>query len=334
MGDRSVIDADLRTLHIRCGTDIRDSLRQAGFGGDFLEYSDPVCDGPVPDLPELIDTRACFLAGAYGSFKGETEALLAAGLRESEDRVATAHHYERVVLWFEHDSYDQLILARCLACFGVGPLPARLELICIDRHPSVERFVGLGQLAPEVLATLWPARTSVTSAQLELGKTIWAALRQPDPRDLVAVVATGTPALPFASPALRRHLRELPGVRDGLSMTQRLSLQILSEGSATIGRMFATLMQGREPLPFLGDIMFLRIVEQMALTSPSVIKIDAGEQPFRRVASITETGRQVLDGTTDCLSLAPPERWLGGIRIVAGQPVWRFDEADGRVVGP
>jgi hypothetical protein len=189
-------------------------------------------------------------------------------------------------------------------------------------------------LAPEVLATLWPARTSVTSAQLELGKSIWAALRRSDPRDLVAIAATGTPALPFAAPALRRHLRELPGVRDGLSMTQRLSLQILSEGSATIGRMFATLIEGREPLPFLGDIMFLRIVEQMALTSPGVIKIAAGKKPFPRVASITETGRQVLRSMTDCLSLAPPERWVGGIRIAAGQPVWRFDQADGCVVRP
>ena len=76
------------------------------------------------------------------------------------------------------------------------------------------------------------------------------------------------------------------------------------------------------------------IAEQMALTLPGMIKIEAGEKPFRRVASITETGRRVFRGMTDCLSLNPPERWVGGIRIFAGQPVWRFDEADGRVVGP
>lgn len=86
-----MIDAELRTLHVRCGTDIRNSLRQAGFAGDFLEYSDPVCDGPVPDLPDLIETRARFLSRAYGWFKGQTEAQISAGLRESEDRLATAH---------------------------------------------------------------------------------------------------------------------------------------------------------------------------------------------------------------------------------------------------
>jgi hypothetical protein len=320
-----MIDADLRTLHIRCGTDIRNSLRQAGFVGDFLEYPDPICEGPVPESADLTETRARFLSGAYGWFKGLTEAQVAASLRDSEHRLSAAHQYERVVLWFEHDSLDQLILARCLSRFAEGPLPPCLELICIDRHPSVERFLGLGQLAPEVLASLWPARTSVTAAQLELGSAVWAALRRPNPSDLAAIAATGTPALPLAASALRRHLRELPWANDGLSTTQRLSLQILSEGPAATGRMFGTL-QAREPLPFLGDIMFLHIVEQMALTSPGVIDIEPADNPFQRVVSITETGRQILDCTTDFLSLGPPERWVGGVRIAAGHPVWRFDE--------
>ena len=57
-----MIDDDLRTLHVRCGSDIRDTLTQAGFGGDFLEYSDPVCEGPVPDTPDLTAIRAAYLA--------------------------------------------------------------------------------------------------------------------------------------------------------------------------------------------------------------------------------------------------------------------------------
>ncbi|HEY1413678.1 MAG TPA: DUF1835 domain-containing protein, partial [Rhodopila sp.] len=289
-----MIDADRRTLHIRCGSDIRASLREAGFTGDFLEYSDPVCEGPVSDGPDLIAIRARFLSQAYGWFKGMTEAQFAAGLQDSEAQLAAAHQYERVVLWFEHDSYDQLVLARCLAHFAETTVPACLELICIDRHPSVARFVGLGQLAPADLASLWPLRTAVSPAQLQLGGDIWSALRQPDPSALAAIAATSTPSLPFAAAALRRHLQELPGVQDGLSLTQRLSLQILSEAPTQIGRVFAALMQGREPLPVLGDIMFLHIVEQMALAAPAIITIEPGEKPFPRLASITETGREVL----------------------------------------
>jgi len=57
-------DGDLRTLHIRCGSDIRNGLRRAGFGGAFLEFSDPYCLGPVRNSGSLLAERAAFLAAA------------------------------------------------------------------------------------------------------------------------------------------------------------------------------------------------------------------------------------------------------------------------------
>lgn len=331
------LDADGTTLHIRCGSDIRDTLRQAGFTGDFLEYSDPVFDGPLSDRPlpdgsDLLEVRARKLTADVGGLLGFTEAECLAGLRDAEQRLAAAHQYQRVVLWFEHDIYDQSILARCLSRLAESPLPASLELICIDRHPSVERFIGLGQLGPAALAELWPTRTAITPAQLELGQAIWAALRRPDPSDLAAIAATGTPALPLAAPALRRHLQELPGATDGLSLTQRLVLRILATEPTRIGRMFAALMQRFEPLPFLGDLGFLHVVEQMGLSRPAVLIIERGEKPFSRVATITDLGRRVLAGEVDYLTLAPAERWVGGV-VSDGQ--WRWDESTGSVVhGP
>jgi hypothetical protein len=322
------LDSDIPTLHIRCGSDIRDKLRTAGFTGEFLEYSDPVCEGPVPDSPDLIEIRARYLAAGAGRFMGFTEAECAAGLRDAEQRLASAHRYQRIVLWFEHDSYDQLVLARCLAHFGSGSRPNSLELICIDRHPDFPRFIGLGQLEPAALAALWPGRTAVTPAQIALGQAIWAALRKPDPTGLQAIAATGTPALPIAAPALRRHLRELPWMADGLSLTQRLVLAILDEGPTRIGRIFAAMVQGREPLLFMGDLGLLLTVEAMARTDPAVLTIEPGDKPFPRVASITESGRRVLAGHIFYLSLAPPERWVGGV-VADGR--WLWDEVGSSV---
>jgi hypothetical protein len=327
-----MIDADCPTLHIRCGADIRDKLRVAGFIGDFLEYSDPVCEGPVPDTPDLTEIRAGYLTAGAGRFMGFTRDQCLAGLRAAEQRLAAAHRYDRVVLWFEHDSYDQLILARCLSRLAERPLPACLELICIDRHPDVPRFNGLGQLEPAALAGLWPSRQTVTPAQIALGQAIWAALRQPEPTALQAIAESGTQALPIAAAALWRHLEELPGMVDGLSLTQRLVLTILAEAPTRIGRVFSAMVGGREPLVFMGDIGLLVTVEAMARTNPPVLTIEAGEQPFPRVASITATGRAVLSGATDFLSLHPPERWVGGVQIESGQPAWRFDTSGRRVV--
>ncbi len=323
------LDTDRPTLHVRCGSDIRTTLQAAGFIGDFLEYSDPVCQGPVPDGPDLMPRRAQFLTDAFGGLLGFTTAQSLHRLKDEEQRLNAAHNHERVVLWFEHDSHDQLVLARCLSHFANHTRPARLELICIDRHPAVARFIGLGQLEPQALASLWPQRAAVSQPQLDLGRAIWTAMRQPDPSALAAIAAMATPALPVAAPALRRHLQELPGVADGLSKTQRILLAILADGPTTIGHIFGALMQGREPLPFLGDLGFLYTVEQMASTRPAVITIQPGDKPFPRLASITDAGRRLLAGQLDYLSLQPPRRWIGG---VPADGRWRWDEIAGEPV--
>jgi hypothetical protein len=116
-----------------------------------------------------------------------------------------------------------------------------------------------------------------------------------------------------------------------LSLTQRIVLTILSEAQASIGRVFAAMANGRETLVFMGDIGVLGSIEKMAVTNPPVLTIGPGEKPFQRVASITATGRQVLAGTVDYLSLKAGERWVGGVRIAEEQPSWRLAEAaDGR----
>jgi len=85
-------------------------------------------------------------------------------------------------------------------------------------------------------------------------------------------------------------------------------------------------MKGREPLPFLGDVMLLHVIEQMAL--PSVLTVGEADKPFQRMVSITETGRDVRARKTDFLSLGPAERWVGGIRIDPTRAAWRIDDAD------
>ncbi|MDH5446578.1 MAG: hypothetical protein OEY52_13580, partial [Gammaproteobacteria bacterium] len=48
-GKPTALDADKRTLHIRCGNDIEHALAVAGFTGDFLNVPDPYVHGPVPE---------------------------------------------------------------------------------------------------------------------------------------------------------------------------------------------------------------------------------------------------------------------------------------------
>jgi hypothetical protein len=155
-----------------------------------------------------------------------------------------AGDYERVVLWMEHDSWDQLVLGRLLAHYANGKRPRVLELIAADEFPGSQRYIGLGQLPSEALRLLWPSRKPVTPAQLNA----WNVLASDDPQPLATIARSGTPALPIMASALHRHLRELPSVENVLRLTQHLVLQILSEGGTfTLNRVWHLLQTEREP---------------------------------------------------------------------------------------
>ncbi|HBS21870.1 MULTISPECIES: DUF1835 domain-containing protein [Thalassospira] len=307
-----------QTLHLRCGSDISHCLKLAGFAGAFMEFSDPFCQGPVPDvpLPDFIETRARFIASSYRI--DFPDAL--SRLQREYAGLATLGDYDHVVLWFEHDSYDQLILVFLLDFIANLRPQTRLDLICVDRVPGVERFIGLGQLSPELLIWCWEnARAPVSDAMLECGQTVWPAIRASKPDALRAIIDNGQSPIPCMIAALDRHLRELPDPGNGLGLTQELTLQILADfGPLPAGKVFGHLMLSYEPLPFLGDLMFREILADMKQTSSPLFDF-ADNQPHtpwpEQILSLTETGHEILSGTRNFMELYTGERWVGGIRI-------------------
>jgi hypothetical protein len=331
--DRSTLDDDLPTLHIRCGSDIKDRLREAGFHGDFVEIGYPFGFGPATADPARDEERAQFMLDH--AVKGKSVPLqeILDWIRAGETGLIAAKDVPRVVIWLEHDSFDQLVLLRCLAQFAAGGMPARLDLISVDRFPGKDRFIGLGQLPPEALRLLWSERRALTPADVALGSGAWTALVSPDPRSLAAIMKTGTPALPHLAPALHRHLQELPSTRSGLSLSQSCALQSLTSGPLLIGRMYEEVMSRLDPLPWLADTYFGSIVEELEKSAEPIVEC-VGHSPrlaaghwANRILRLTEGGRAVLAGKLDWLSLTRSERWVGGVMIRPGERNWRWDAA-------
>src|SRR5579871_2450703 len=257
----SAPDSDLRTLHIRCGHDLQEPLKEAGFGGDYYVDIYPYIIGPVREGLGYLEQRARHIVDCYGDqfdppleYEGQLRAL--------EDRERELHasaDYERVVLWFEHDVTDQLSLIHLLGHYARHRRPRRLELVNISDFPGGRRFTGLGELPPEALRLLWTTRKGVSAAQLQLGLEAWRALANPDPRPLAAIMRSDTPALPLLARALHRHLRELPSVTNGLSLTEELALTLMAAappnwgGNVTLAQVFSTMHWHTDPLPGQGD---------------------------------------------------------------------------------
>ena len=309
--------------HWRCGNDIEHSLRIAGFSGSFQMFDDPMVMGPVPALPEddYWALRAAYGQQAFG-LSPQDAAKRQAVQRQALGRLNAGSD---LVLWCEGDAYDQLFLIRVLA--SLPTLPRRLELIEITQVPGVERFIGIGQLAPDLLAWLWPQRRALGEDALAVAREAWAAYTAPTPTAWARLAARHHPALPLLAPALARQLQELPGAVDGLGLTQRLVLRILADhGALPAGKVFGLLMMRYEPLPFLGDLMFHVLLQPLINASQPLLNEGPGANWPQRQLRLTALGERVLLGQANWLDHQPAERWVGGVSIVSGEPSWVVDD--------
>ena len=95
------------------------------------------------------------------------QALLSSLERRDRQLLEALRDGLQVVLWFEHDLYDQLQLLDVLAlAHAEGAAP---ELIVIGSFPGKPSFAGLGELTASELETLWPSRRRAAPASASGG---------------------------------------------------------------------------------------------------------------------------------------------------------------------
>jgi hypothetical protein len=328
-------------LHVTNGESTARTLRRTTIGGSVLPWQDVLHAGPVPAeaRPQLLERRSAFLSACGW---GSAAAILASLQdRDEELRRAFADRAE-VVLWFEHDLYDQLQLVDVLALAreeGAAP-----SAIVVDSFPGKPGFRGLGELTTAELETLWPARAEVSEAALETASAVWDAFRAPEPVAVADWAVRGASALPLLGAALRRLLEELPAPGDGLSATERTALRAIEAGASTPTAAFLG-AQDFEPAPFLGDGWFFRALAELGRGEARLVETADGDElpappPLgdgRRFAGLpirlTATGRRALAGDEDRVELLGIDRWVGGTHVVP-DAVWRWDPDRQRLLAP
>jgi hypothetical protein len=332
-------------LHITNGDCAADTLRS--FLADrVLITCDVLHEGPAPLVSDgaWYDARAQFLADGFGARYDE----IRSGLERFDRVITSVPPGQEIVLWFEHDLFDQLLLIRTLDTLGrvtldntgAAEAPAasaartNVSLICIDRFPGVERFIGLGQLTAEQLATLYPTRERVTTEQFALAGEAWRAFRSGNPRQLLALLvrlkadARNMAALPFLADAIHRLFEEYPSTTNGLSRSANAVLRAL-ESTPLDGAALFDATQSPEPRPFIGDSSLFAIVHRLAAARIPLVAIDPpGAPEGLRGATIqlTAAGREVLTGARDAVALNGIDEWKGGVHLLGDdRSPWRWD---------
>jgi len=322
------VKSTVPTLHITNGDSAAGTLRTF-LPDPVVITADPLFDGPASagDDDAWYAQRARQLTTGGDSVR-HVGAQLAAWDRAVDDAVRRG---DEIVLWFEHDLFDQLLLIRMID--RIGRVVARKEtaavsLICIDRFPGIDRFIGLGQLSAAQLATLVDRKAPVTAAQFDHASVAWAAFRADDPTALAGL--TGSGPLPFLGAALQRFLQEYPSTRNGLSRSAQQVLQVLDDGSMDGDRLFIATQQLEES-PFIGDwglFDVVRLLGSGAVPLVTIIPPSDGVDLRGHAVAITDAGREVRAGRRDCVALNGIDQWRGGVHLLGERTVrWRWDDA-------
>lgn len=330
-------------LHVTNGESVGNTLRHTSLGGAVLPWNDVLHEGPVPAVlrSELLGLRAEFLSQCGWGSRTAIRASLERRDRQYLDALRDGAH---VVLWFEHDLFDQLQLIDALALAAeVGAQP---EAIVVSSFPGKPAFHGLGELDPDELETLWPGRRVATEADLVEATEAWGAFRAPEPVALAGLVIEALDARPsdLLADALDRLLQELPAPGDGLSRTERGALEAVAAGAATPAAAFLA-VQEREQAPFLGDAWFYRSLSGLGQGPARLVETQEGRPVpsappltdstvfVRCSLRLTEPGTEVLGGEADRVALLGVDRWLGGTHVTP-ENLWRWDAGARRLVPP
>jgi RNA polymerase sigma factor (sigma-70 family) len=324
-----------RMLHVLNGDSTRGIMERSDIPGTYTVWADVLHEGPVPgdlDDDRFREIRLRYLSAMDRWVKpDEGEAQY----RAWDERLASFADYDEVVLWFEHDLFDQLILIRHLDWFARRDLGrTTLSLICVGEFPGVEGFAGLGELSPDQLASLLGTRQRVTVRQTELARVGWRAFTSTDPTSIERLLERDTSALPFLGGALVRFLEEYPAVGSGLPRTERQILDGLTRGITTPVDLFLDSQKLEERI-FMGDATFWLRLEALASGPRPLIRLVG--QPTHRAfpkgeVALTDNGRRVAAGEADWVALDGIDRWLGGVHLVGHEVPWRWDARARRLV--
>lgn len=310
----------MNILNITNGDSTVSIMQKADIPGIFLPWRDVLHVGPVPgklSLDELSKVRSDFiLAQGWGSDEKVRQAF-----KERDDLIKTYYEFEKVILWFEHDLYDQLQILQILDWFYQNrPIQAELTLICHDQY--------LGMLTPTAMKALTHKETPVNETMLSLAHQVWSAFCSETPALWQGVLKQEITILPFLKAAVLRMLEEFPHCQTGLSRTETIILQIIAQGKMPAEKVFAQ-YQKMEERKFMGDTVFWKILEKLLKGRDPLLKLPDNEKlslPTTRsqVLTLTQMGKAVLSGEKNFLDISEIDYWIGGVHLQEGN-LWCRD---------
>lgn len=314
-------------LIITNGDSAAEVIKNAGIEAEILPWRDVLHDGPVPaglNLIELAIVRARFVTECgWGKFDQILKMY-----EYQYSKLENYAEYEELVLWFEHDLYDQLQLIQILDFLVKAKQKhVKMSLLCKSRF--------ITDSSTKELKSDFANRQEINLSQLELGAKAWAVFTSPNPLELEKFLSEGNESLPHLRQSFLRLLEEYPEKSSGLSRNERQILDIVNKGNHLPAHIFRASQKYEDPL-YLGDWSFWRYLAQTVNCKNPLLKTEK-EAPFLfppkvenknqfllQKLFLTDLGKQVLKGDKNWILLNGIDKWFGGVHV-SRKNLWWWD---------
>ena len=255
-------------LIITNGDSAADLLQRAGRAEPILPWRDVLHEGPLVagPLPACSEARVAYLARRFRMPAAEIAAEFAA-----RDGVMAAHANSP-----RSNSGSSTISTTSSSSSRSSPSSRRSG--GPTGWPWSRPTIFSAPSAPTPSSGSPNTRGPLTEADLALAASLWADLTAPTPEAIAGRVEKLDDRLPYAAPALRRFLEELPAPANGLGRTEQAILDGIAGGATAPGRLFHAVL-AREEAAFMGDLSFFRLLDDLASCDVPLI---AGLAPPRR----------------------------------------------------
>jgi Domain of unknown function (DUF1835) len=224
---------------------------------------------------------------------------------------------EEVVLWFEHDRYDQTMLIYLLTQLSSMGFQ-KISMVSINEYPGVEPFHGLGQLTSGQLIELLQLKQELTNEQIQEAIAGWKAYLSNDPEEIHNFV-NECYALPFLKQALKAHNSYFPSINNGLNEVEFLALTYIKDGRTTFAELFNKVSIHRIN-DGISDLYFAALLNELMKGDFPLIKVNSmlsnyhKQNPNSKI-ELTNWGFDVLYGKANRIELIGIDWWIGGVHL-------------------
>ncbi|MGM0876607.1 MAG: DUF1835 domain-containing protein [Bacillota bacterium] len=225
---------------------------------------------------------------------------------------------EEVILWFEHDRYDQTMLMYILTQLSSINI-SNLSMVSVNSYPTISPFYGLGQLNVDQLTELFTQRVKVTSQQINEAVTGWSAYISPNSEDINKWITDVDHELPYLLETFKRHKSYFPSTTTGLNEIEVLLLNTIKKKSCSFRDLFKKIS------PFfindgLSDLHTSAILNELMNGENALLEIDGPLPRFELNhrnpnLTITPNGENVLAGKANRFDLIGIDWWVGGVNL-------------------